>query len=206
MMWLYQTLDILSTILEGLCLYVISRCLCKEPRFRTKINKFIPPIAEIILTYALTWFTELGAWKMPLILIFVIAILKICYKDTIYQIITAAEVWIIVALILMETIAYSFGYLLYGSNQLVMVDGQAFTRWEIYAIALVARMLILGIVYLLLKNFKYKMQMKDSIILTLVFLIAFAIVVFTVFNLLNLERTADFTLYISGGVLATIFS
>ena len=48
--------------------------------------------------------------------------------------------------------------------------------------------------------------MKDSIILTLVFLIAFAIVVFTVFNLLNLERTADFTLYISGGVLATIFS
>ena len=204
-MWLYQSLDIVSTIVEGFCLYVISRCLCKEPRFQSAINKFIPPIAEIMLTYALTWFTELGAWKMPLILIFVIAILKICYKDTIYQIITAAEVWIIVASILMETIAYSFGYLLYGSNQLVMVDGQAFTRWEIYAIALVARLLILGIVYLLLKNFKYKMQMKDSIILTLVFLIAFAIVVFTVFNLLNLERTADFTLYISSGVLATIF-
>ena len=204
-MWVYQILDIVSTIVEGFCLYVISRCLCKEPRFRTKINKFIPPIVEIMLTYALTWFTELGAWKMPLILIFVIAILKICYKDTIYQIVTAAEVWIIVASILMETIAYSFGYLLYGSNQLVMVDGQAFTRWEIYAIALVARLLILGIVYLLLKNFKYKMQMKDSIILTLVFLIAFAIVVFTVFNLLNLERTADFTLYISSGVLATIF-
>ena len=205
MMWVYQILDIVSTIVEGFCLYVVSRCLCKEPRFRTKINKFIPPIVEIMLTYALTWFTELGAWKMPLILIFVIAILKICYKDTIYQIVTAAEVWIIVASILMETIAYSFGYLLYGSNQLVMVDGQAFTRWEIYAIALVARLLILGIVYLLLKNFKYKMQMKDSIILTLVFLIAFAIVVFTVFNLLNLERTADFTLYISSGVLATIF-
>ena len=204
-MWVYQILDIVSTIVEGFCLYVISRCLCKEPRFRTKINKFIPPIVEIMLTYALTWFTELGAWKMPLILIFVIAILKICYKDTIYQIVTAAEVWIIVASILMETIAYSFGYLLYGSNQLVMVDGQAFTRWEIYAIALVARLLILGIVYLLLKNFKYKMQMKDSVVLTLVFLIAFAIVIFTVFNLLNLERTADLTLYISSGILATIF-
>ena len=204
-MWLYQVLDIVSTIAEGFCLYVISRCLCKEPRFQTTINKFIPPIAEIMLTYALTWFTELGAWKMPLIFIFVVAILKICYKDSIYQSITAVEVWIIVASILMESIAYGVGYLLYGSNQLVMVEGQAFTRWEIYIIGIAARLFVLGVVYLLLKNFKYKMQMKDSIVLTLVFLIAFAIVVFTVFNLLNLERTADLTLYISSGVLATMF-
>ncbi len=204
-MWLYQALDIVSTIAEGFCLYVISRCLCKEPRFQTTINKFIPPIAEIMLTYALTWFTELGAWKMPLIFIFIVAILKICYKDSIYQSITAVEVWIIVASILMESIAYGVGYLLYGSNQLVMVEGQAFTRWEIYIIGIAARLFVLGVVYLLLKNFKYKMQMKDSIVLTLVFLIAFAIVVFTVFNLLNLERTADLTLYISSGVLATMF-
>ena len=204
-MWMYQALDIVSTIAEGFCLYVISRCLCKEPRFQTTINKFIPPIAEIMLTYALTWFTELGAWKMPLIFIFIVAILKICYKDSIYQSITAVEVWIIVASILMESIAYGVGYLLYGSNQLVMVEGQAFTRWEIYIIGIAARLFVLGVVYLLLKNFKYKMQMKDSIVLTLVFLIAFAIVVFTVFNLLNLERTADLTLYISSGVLATMF-
>ena len=204
-MWLYQALDIVSTIAEGFCLYVISRCLCKEPRFQTTINKFIPPIAEIMLTYALTWFTELGAWKMPLIFIFIVAILKICYKDSIYQSITAVEVWIIVASILMESIAYGVGYLLYGSNQLVMVEGQAFTRWEIYIIGIAARLFVLGVVYLLLKNFKYKMQMKDSIVLTLVFLIAFAIVVFTVFNLMNLERTADLTLYISSGVLATMF-
>ena len=155
-MWVYQIIDILSTISEGFCLYVISRCLCKEPRFQTTINKFIPPIAEIMLTYALTWFTELGAWKMPLIFIFVIAILKICYKDTIYQIITAAEVWIIVASTLLEAIIYGFGYWLYGSNQLVMVEGQAFTRWEMLTIGLAARLLILGIVYLILKNFKYK--------------------------------------------------
>lgn len=65
-MLVYQILDILSTITEGFCLYVISRCLCKEPRFQSAINKYIPMIAEIVLTYALTWFTALGAWKMPL--------------------------------------------------------------------------------------------------------------------------------------------
>ncbi len=204
-MWLYQVLDILSTIMEGFCLYVISRCLCKEPRFQSAINKFIPPIAFIVLTYALTWFTYLGAWKMPLIFLFAIAILKICYKDTIYQIITAVEVWIIVASTLMETIAYSFGYYLYGNNQLVTVDGQAFTRWEIYVIALAARLLILGIVYVAFKNFKYKIQIKDSIILTLVFMFAFACSILAVFNVVNLERVADLTLYISSGVLATIF-
>ena len=204
-MWLYQTLDILSTILEGFCLYVISRCLCKEPRSQSAINKFIPPIAFIALTYALTWFTYLGAWKMPLIFLFAIAILKICYKDTIYQIITAAEIWIIVASTLMETIAYSFGFFLYGSNQLVTVDGQAFTRWEIYIIALAARPLILGIAYVALKNFRYKIQVRDSIILTLVFMFAFVISILAVFNVVNLERVADLTLYISSGVLATMF-
>lgn len=205
MMWLYQTLDILSTILEGFCLYVISRCLCKEPRFRTKINKFIPPIVEIMLTYALTWFTELGAWKMPLILIFVIAILKICYKDIVYQIVTVTEVWLAVIVFLSEAIYFSIGYLLFGSNQSVQVDGQTFLRWEILAIAFVVRLLVLGVVYLMLRYFKYKMQLKDSIILTIVFLIAFTISLLANFNLLNLAGLVDLVIYISSGVLAAVF-
>lgn len=86
-----------------------------------------------------------------------------------------------------------------------MVEGQAFTRWEILTIGLAARLLILGIVYLILKNFKYKIQLKDSVILTLVFMFAFVCSILTVFNVVNLERVADLTLYISSGVLATFF-
>lgn len=205
MMWLYQTLDILSTILEGFCLYVISRCLCKEFRFQSAINKFIPPIAEIILTWSLTWFTELGAWKMPLIVIFGIAILKICYKDTIYQIVTVIEVWFAVIVFLSEAIYFSIGYLLFGSNQSVQVDGQTFVRWEITAIAFATRLLVLGVVYLMLRHFKYKVQLKDSIILTIVFLIAFTISLLANFNLLNLAGLVDLVIYISSGVLAAVF-
>ena len=205
MMWLYQTLDILSTILEGFCLYVISRCLCKEFRFQSAINKFIPPIAEIILTWSLTWFTELGAWKMPLIVIFGIAILKICYKDTIYQIVTVIEVWFAVIVFLSEAIYFSIGYLLFGSNQSVQVDGQTFVRWEIIAIAFATRLLVLGVVYLMLRHFKYKVQLKDSIILTIVFLIAFTISLLANFNLLNLAGLVDLVIYISSGVLAAVF-
>ena len=83
-----------------------------------------------MLTYALTWFTEFGAWKMPLIFLFVVAILKICYKDTVYQIVTVTEVWFVVIVFLSEAIYFSIGYLLFGSNQSVQVDGQTFLRWE----------------------------------------------------------------------------
>lgn len=204
-MWLYQTLDILSTILEGFCLYIISRCLCKEPRFWSAINKFIPPIVDIVLTGALTWLTELGAWKMPLIFISVVAILKICYKDNVYQIVTVTEIWFVVIVFLSESIYFSIAYLLYENNQLVEVDGQTFIRWEVIAIAFAVRLLVLGVVYLMLRHFKYKMQLKDSIILTIVFLIAFTISLLANFNVLNLERLADLALYISSGVLAAIF-
>ena len=204
-MWVYQTLDILSSILEGFCLYVISRCLCKEPRFQTAINKFIPPIAEIMLTYALTWFTYLGAWKMPLIFLFVVAILKICYKDTVYQIVTVTEVWFVVIVFLSEAIYFSIGYLLFGNNQSVQVDGQTFLRWEILTIAFAIRLLVLGVVYLMLRHFEYKMQLKDSIILTIVFLISFTVSLLANFNLLNLAGLVDLVIYISSGILAAIF-
>ena len=204
-MWIYQFVDILSTIEEGFCLYVISRCLCKEPRFQSAIIQFIPSIASIVLIAALTWFTELGALKIPIIFIFPIVVLKICYKDSIYQSITAVEIWLVSALFLTEIICFTFGQWLYGNNRIVLVDGQSFTRWEIYAIAFVARLLILGVIYLLFKNFEYTIQIKDSIILTLVFMIAFICSFFAAFNVLNLGKASDLMLYISSGVLAAVF-
>lgn len=94
---------------------------------------------------------------------------------------------------------------MFGSNQLVQVDGQIFLRWEIIAIAFAARLLVLGVVYLMLRHFKYKVQLKDSIVLTIIFLIAFTISVLANFNLLNLARLADLAIYISSGVLAAVF-
>lgn len=204
-MWIYHGLDILSTIQECFCLYVISRCLCKELCFRSTWSKYIPPIAVAMLTWSLTWLSQLGAIKMPLIFIFTIVILKICYKDSIYQSVTVTEIWIIVSTMLTEDIGYIFANWVYQNEQFVSIDGQAFTRWEIYAVCFIARSFILGVTYLLLKNFKYKIQLKDCIILTFAFLIAFVIIIFSGFNVLNLARTADLIMYVSSGVLAAIF-
>ena len=205
MMWVYQIVDILSTISEGFCLYVISRCLCKEPRFQTTINKFIPMITDIVLIYALTWFTELGAWKMPLIFVFAIAILKVCYKDSICQDIAVAEIWFVSVVYLTEIICFGIGTWVYGNEQIVLVYGQPFTRWEIYTIGIIARVLVLGVVYLLLKNFKYTIQIKDSIILAAFFLVALVISFLSTFSILNLGKASDLTLYISSAILSAIF-
>lgn len=57
----------------------------------------------------------------------------------------------------------------------------------------------------MLRHFKYKVQLKDSIILTIVFLIAFTISLLANFNLLNLAGLVDLVIYISSGVLAAVF-
>ena len=68
-MWVYQCLDILSTVAEMVCLYIISGILLKETRFHTLLCKYIPPIIMFMLTWILTWFSELGAFKMPIIFV-----------------------------------------------------------------------------------------------------------------------------------------
>ena len=82
MMWVYQTLDIISTLTEAFALYLFSLCFCKQPRFRAAFNRLIIIGVYVLFVYAMTWFTELGANKMYFICIFDIALLKFCYRDS----------------------------------------------------------------------------------------------------------------------------
>lgn len=68
-MWIYQCLDIISTLTEVLGLYLVSTLFCKNPRFSTFINKWIIIGGNFALVYVLTWYTELGAYKIPLLFI-----------------------------------------------------------------------------------------------------------------------------------------
>ena len=78
-------------------------------------------------------------------------------------------------------------------------------RWEIYAIGIAARLIIIGVIYLPIKNFKYKMQIKDSVILTLIFLMNFVITFLSVFSILSLGKALDLILYIGSIILSAAF-
>ena len=92
-MGLYYCLDFIGTLTEALFLYTFNHCFLKQPRFTTPICKWITPTMLFALSWLLTWFSELGAYKTIFLIACIFIVLKLCYKDSIYQMLTAMEIW-----------------------------------------------------------------------------------------------------------------
>ena len=103
-MWLYQVLDITATLTESLGLYLFSICFCKEPRYRASVNRWLITGISFLCAYTLTWFSELGALKAPFLLTIYLVLLKVCYRDSVYQCAVAEELNYIATTMLSESI------------------------------------------------------------------------------------------------------
>lgn len=187
-MWVYQCLDILNTIVEMVCLYIISGILLKETRFHTPLCKYIPPIIMFMFTWILTWFSELGAFKMPIIFTLAVILLKIGYKESIYQSIIVTEIWFVCCVFFTEVFLYLISKFVYNDTVFVMVDGQNMLRWETYVDGIAVRIISVVVICAVLKNFKYKIKANDCAVLSTVFMIGFTVFMFSVYNVLNLNK------------------
>ena len=187
-MWVYQCLDILSTVVEMVCLYIISGILLKETRFHTPLCKYIPPIIMFMLTWILTWFSELGAFKMPIIFTLAVILLKIGYKESIYQSIIVTEIWFVCCVFFTEVFLYLISKFVYNDTVFVMVHGQNMLRWETYVDGIAVRIISVVVICAVLKNFKYKIKANDCAVLSTVFMIGFTVFMFSVYNVLNLNK------------------
>ncbi len=187
-MWVYQCLDILSTVVEMVCLYIISGILLKETRFHTPLCKYIPPIIMFMLTWILTWFSQLGAFKMPIIFTLAVILLKISYKESIYQSIIVTEIWFVCCVFFTEVFLYLISKFVYNDTVFVMVDGQNMLRWETYVDGIAVRIISVVVICAVLKNFKYKIKANDCAVLSTVFIIGFTVFMFSVYNVLNLNK------------------
>ena len=204
-MWVYQCLDILSTVVEMACLYIISGILLKESRFHASLCKYIPPIIMFMVTWILTWFSGLGAFKMPIIFIVAFIVLQVSYKESIYQTVIAIEIWFICCIFLVEAFVYPVSKFIFNNMLLVVIDGQNILRWEVYVIAIAIRIVSLIIIYELLKNFKYKLKANDCAVLSTVFMIGFAALMFSVYNVLNLSKIPHILIFFSLTIFILIF-
>ena len=204
-MWVYQCLDILSTVVEMACLYIISGILLKESRFHTSLCKYIPPIIMFMFTWILTWFSGLGAFKMPIIFIVAFIVLQVSYKESIYQTVIAIEIWFICCIFLVEAFVYPVSKFIFNNMLLVVIDGQNILRWEVYVIAIAIRIVSLIIIYEVLKNFKYKIKANDCAVLSTVFMIGFAALMFSVYNVLNLSKIPHILIFFSLTIFILIF-
>lgn len=204
-MWVYQCLDILSTVVEMACLYIISGILLKESRFHTSLCKYIPPIIMFMVTWILTWFSGLGAFKMPIIFIVAFIVLQVSYKESIFQTVIAIEIWFICCIFLVEAFVYPVSKFIFNNMLLVVIDGQNILRWEVYVIAIAIRIVSLIIIYEVLKNFKYKIKANDCAVLSTVFMIGFAALMFSVYNVLNLSKIPHILIFFSLTIFILIF-
>ena len=205
MMWVYQTLDIIATLSEALALYIFSICLCKQPRFRAAFNRLIIIGVYVLFVYAMTWFTELGAYKMYVAVILDIALLKFCYRDSLIQCTVSFEFSMIATSMMSEGIGVLLGWFIYHDTMLVMIEGNSLMRWEIYVITLAVRIITLWITYMVCRKLCYRITSKDFLVVTAVFLIAWISMFFSAFNHLNLGQTIDTLFYLALAVLPELF-
>lgn len=187
------------------CLYIISGILLKESRFHTSLCKYIPPIIMFMVTWILTWFSGLGAFKMPIIFIVAFIVLQVSYKESIYQTVIAIEIWFICCIFLVEAFVYPVSKFIFNNMLLVVIDGQNILRWEVYVIAIAIRIVSLIIIYEVLKNFKYKIKANDCAVLSTVFMIGFAALMFSVYNVLNLSKIPHILIFFSLTIFILIF-
>ncbi len=205
MMWVYQCLDIISTLIEAISLYFFSILFCKTPRFSTFINKWIIIGGNFALIFSLTWFSELGGYKSPLLFVLFIVLLKISYKTPLYQCIISNEISLMAGTILSENIAIFFGNFIYGENMLVVIDGTSFMRWEIYVIALLLRIFTIFIFYIVCKGFIHQLDLKDFFVITFVFIMSFVSFMYITVEHLNLQNVVDTTIYLVTTILPVVF-
>lgn len=205
MMWVYQTLDIISTLTEAFALYLFSLCFCKHPRFRSAFNRLIIIGGFFLFVYAMTWFTEFGAYKMYLTFIVGIGLLKFCYRDSLILCIVSYEFSMIATSIMSEGIGVLLGRLIYHNDMLVMIEGDFLMRWEIYVVTLAVRIITLWITYMVCRKLCYRITWKDFLVVTAVFLMAWFTMFFSAFTHLNLGQTVDTLFYLAVAVLPGLF-
>lgn len=185
-MWLYQVLDITATLTESLGLYLFSICFCKEPRYRASVNRWLITGISFLCAYTLTWFSELGALKAPFLLTIYLVLLKVCYRDSVYQCAVAEELNYIATTMLSESIGMLIAHWIYQDQMFVLVDGISLLRWEIYVITLSIRIVSFFVIYIICRKFRYRISPKDFLPLTGIFVVAFLPFVFNAFQHLNI--------------------
>ena len=204
-MGLYYILDFIMTVSEVAGLYMIYIHLCGIPRFSSSFWKFLPVCVFVCVTWVMTWFSQIGAYKILLISMIIVVCLKIIYKDSICQGIVCAEVHLMLVTSLPEIISIPCLQRLYGDAVLVEVDGVNMFRWEMYVFTLIIRALVLIGIHMLVRNWQYRFGRKDTLVVSLSFSIALAVNMLSAYEYLNLGILSNSLVYIINIFLVVSF-
>lgn len=128
MMWVYQILDIIGTLLETTGIYILVKAYC--PNIKNKVASFIPPVVFFATTYIWTWFIEDVTFRLPVVLILTFLAYKVVTKEAAVNIIAGImtqQVYLIAANALAETMSSRI-----LNEMTVLVEGRQFLRPQVY--------------------------------------------------------------------------
>ena len=63
-----------------------------------------------------------------------------------------------------EGIGMLLGRFIYHDNMIIVIEGNALARWEIYVITLTVRIITLWITYMVCRKFCYRITWKDFLV------------------------------------------
>ena len=169
-MWLYNLLDILATITEAAIFYVITLCFCKTCRFQKVISRIIPPVIYAMAVIVMTFFVDIGAYRLFVLLALLIGLTLLCYEVSFHRALIVMELSFLLIIPFTESVGLSIMDFVYHDDIMAQVDGIAMIKWQIYVFIMVLRLLFLMVTCRLLKNFKYDILAKDVAIVSISFL------------------------------------
>ena len=205
MMWMYNLLDVLSTIVETAIFYVITLCFCRTYRFQKAVSRSIPSVVYAIVVIMMTFFVDIGAYRVFGVLALMIVLTLICYKVSIHNAVIVMELSYLLIIPLSEATGISIMSLFYQGDTMAQVGGTSILKWQIYVFVILLKALYAVIVYRLLKNFKYEIQAKDAAVLSVSFLLVFAVSFASTYGYLNLGESNTLILDVITSVLGVVF-
>lgn len=164
MIWTYQLLDITATIIEIMIFYTFVTCLLRKNESFSSRSRFyhaIPYVLIFIVIYLLTWYTDLGAYKMVVIVASLSLLVWYFYRTTF---INAAIPSILGAVMIMltESVGGVIGSFFYPAVT-VEFKGMVWMHWIFYLMTGLERLGIIWGIRKLFGNFCYHFTWKDFV-------------------------------------------
>lgn len=204
-MWIYNLLDVALTITEAAIFYEIILFFCKTCRLKKVISRMIPPVVFAIVVVIITFFMDIGAYRIIIMLALMVVLVLLCYKVSCHCALIIMELAYLLMIPLSESVGCLIMYLLCQGDIMVQMDGNTVAKWQVYIIIILIRLLIMAIIYRLLKNFQYEIQLKDAAVLSISFLFVLGISFVATYSYLNLGMYDTFILDLSTSVFGVFF-
>ena len=194
MIHLYHFLGLCVVAIEAFSLHALTFRFLHRPRFHPRTSSLVPAAVVFLTAVIADHLFSLSALKMLWILGSAFGVLLYCYRDSLFSIAVALEVWFTFSIMLPERILLILTALCWRENLFYVSNGVSNVKWELYLLSILTRLLIVSCVYTLLNHFCCQIEITDLIILTIDFLLILNMFFISLYLSMHSDRTALYLL------------